>query len=38
MDVFKVMKFKLILKFNIFEQEYLSNHIMYQVDIFTMYS
>ena len=38
MDVFKVIKFKLIFKLLFFEQEYLSNHIIYQIDIFIMYS
>ena len=38
MNIFKVMKFKLIFKHLFFEQEYLSNYIIYQIDIFTMYS
>ena len=38
MDIFKVMKFKLIFNLLFFEQEYLSNHIIHRVDIFTLYS
>ena len=37
MNIFKVMKFKLIFKLLFFEHGYLSNHIIYKVDIFTMY-